>query len=51
MKEAQAATHLPCLTGGELQSGALNDRLHGSASKRSESLFATARSREEFLKT
>jgi hypothetical protein len=51
MKETQAATNLPCLTGSELQSGALNARLQGSASKRPESLLAAAAIREEILNT
>jgi hypothetical protein len=51
MKETQAATQLPCLTAGELQSGALNARLQESVSKRAGSLFATVGSREELLNT
>jgi hypothetical protein len=51
MKETQVATQLPCLTAGELQSGALNARLQGTISKRAGSLFATAGSREELVNT
>jgi len=51
MKETQAATQLPCLTAGELQSGALNARLEQAVSKRAGRLFATAGSREELLNT
>jgi hypothetical protein len=51
VKETQAATQLRCLTGAELQSGALNARLQETVSKRRDTLFATAGSREEFLKT
>ncbi len=51
MKETQAATQLPCLTAGELQSGALNARLLETVSKRAGSLFATVGSREEILNT
>src|SRR5713226_3770654 len=51
MKETQAATQLPCLTAGELQSGAFNARLQETVSKRPGPLFATAGSREEFLNT
>ena len=51
MKETQAATQLPCLTAGELQSGALNARLQETVSKRAGSLFATAGDRKELLST
>ena len=51
MKETQAATGLPCLTAGELQSGALNVRLQETVSKHAGTLFATAGSREELLNT
>jgi len=49
VKETQTATQLPCLTAGELQSGALNACLHETISKHAGTLFATAGSREELL--
>jgi hypothetical protein len=51
MKETQAATQLPCLTAGELQSGALNGRLQETVSKRAGSPFAIVGSHEELLNT
>ncbi len=51
MKEAQSATQLPCLTAGELQSGALNACLQETVSKRAGSLLVTVGSREEILNT
>ena len=51
VKEAQAATQLPCLTAGELQSGALNARLQKTMSKRFRSVAKRLSVREETLST
>ena len=51
MKETQAATHLPCLTAGELQAGTLNALLQKATSKVAHGSFVKAGSREGFLNT